>query len=177
MNVMTKSKKKKTALIILIVSLFIVVLSGILFLLVYNSNSSKEARMQKRLEEAWNIEISDDAPEFFKAFDEKSYFKVTDISDDGQGHFTVTADVTSPDIYQAIIDYQNSITYLVSYEEMDSALTQIINDADLKTTEQTVVFIETDGEDVVQFSEDFVDAMYGYAYKYSMEQFTNATVC
>lgn len=174
---MTKSKKKKTALIILIVLFFIVVLLGILFLLFYNSDSSKETRMQKRLEEAWNIEISEDAPEFFKAFDEKSYFKVTDISDDGQGHFTVTADVTSPDVYQAIINYQNSITNLVSNEEMDSVLTQIINDADLKTTTQTVIFIETDGESVVQFSEDFIDAMYGYAYKYSMEQFKNATVC
>lgn len=79
-------------------------------------------------------------------------------------------ELTSPNIYQAIIDYQKSVKSTVSEDEMDKKLTQIINPAELKTTSQTAIYVETDGQTDIKFSVEFIDAMYEYTYTYAVKQ-------
>ena len=106
-------------------------------------------------------------PEFFKTFIEKSYFEVTDVKDDGSGHYTITASVSSPDIKDALIDYQKNFDVNETKEDIDKKITEIINNAEMKTTEQTATVIITDDTKEITFSDDFIDAMYGYAYNYA----------
>lgn len=170
-------QKKKTVSIILISLLAIVIIGvviGIGLAAYFNSSSVKNSQMQKVLEEAWYIETTEadeDIPNFYTAIEEKSSFEVTKVVEDVSGHYTITANVTSPNIYEALVDYQNSMTSVESDEEMDKLLTNIINSADLETSSQTVTYVETEDDASVQFSDEFVDAMYGYAYTYAMQQF------
>lgn len=171
-------KNNKTIIITVItVVLLLVTVSTCVYIIIKNNNSSKET-MQIEIEKAWSASISSSAetPKFLTALDNKSNFEVMNVKYDGSKHYTVKVSVTSPDILTEINEYQKSLANGISTKQFDDEITNIINSAELKTTEQTVTVIFVNGEPEVSFSEGFIDAMYGYAYKNTLEQINDLLV-
>ncbi|MDO4364493.1 MAG: hypothetical protein Q4C99_08195 [Clostridia bacterium] len=167
-----KTKKntdaKKIIIIVLVTVLVVAGFAASVYFYISNTQNSIK-KMQESLQTTWNeaYDNSEEIPEFFKAFNEKSNFEVTNVKDDGSGHYTVTASVTSPDIKDALIDYQKNFDVNQTKDDIDKKITEIINNAEMKTTEQTATVIITDEQTEITFGEDFIDAMYGYAYNYA----------
>lgn len=168
-----EKKNTDTKKIIIIVLVAVLIIAGfaasVYFYISNTQNSIKKMQLslQTTWNEAYNYNDNEEIPEFFKAFNEKSYFEVTDVKDDGSGHYTVTASVSSPDIKNALIDYQKNFDVNETKEDIDKKITEIINNAEMKTTEQTATVIITDDAKEITFSDNFIDAMYGYAYNYA----------
>lgn len=162
---MIKSKKNFAIIIICAVLIVMAIIAGVIFFL--NSRVSNET-LQETITNAWTRETEEEIPGFLTDIESKASFTVVDFVDNGKGHYSVEVEATSPDIYQEIIDYQRSITEIIGTEEIDKQLSRIIEEAELKTTQHTLTVIYSDGEPEVKFTEEFVDAMYGYAYIYSI---------
>lgn len=160
--------KKKIIIIVLVAALIVAGFAASVYFYISNTQNSIK-KMQESLQTTWNEAYNDneEIPEFFKAFIEKSYFEVTDVKDDGSGHYTITASVSSPDIKDALINYQKNFDVNETKEDIDKKITEIIKNAEMKTTEQTATVIITDDTKEITFSDDFIDAMYGYAYNYA----------
>ncbi len=132
-----------------------------------------KANFPKIILEEWESSINEDQPEFLDLLDERSSFKCIRLDSVADGYYVVTAKVSSPDINESLKEYQNQVySQEINEEEMNKKLCELINSAELKTTEQTVdVIVDEDGNVRVQFNDDFVNAMFGYAYTDSMKVF------
>ena len=164
-------KKSKTKMIIIIVLVAVLIVAAVAIGIYSYISSTEKAneKMQESLQTTWNeaYDDSEEIPEFFKAFNEKSQFEVTAVKDDGSEHYTVTALVSSPDIKDALVNYQKSFDVNETRYDIDKKITEMINNAEVKTTEQTATVVITNDQTEITFSDDFIDAMYGYAYNYA----------
>lgn len=137
------------------------------------SNKSTQKDFSTEIQEKWNLSASENQPEFLNLLDEKSSFECVETESLEDGYYVVKANVCSPDISESIKIYQKE-TYgkKISEEEMNAKLCELINSADIKTTEQTIDIIVDEDENVrVQFNDEFINAMFGYAYIDSMQTY------
>lgn len=127
--------------------------------------------IQGIIEEAWNVESSkSEKPEFYKKLEEKSSFNVKKIEDDGDDHYTVTVEASSPYIIDKLKEYENSIDRKISDDEIDKKLLELVNSSEIKSTDIKLTVVKADGKRFVEFNDEFIDAMFGYAYSYSMSR-------
>lgn len=124
-----------------------------------------------QIHEKWNSSIADNQPEFLNLLDEKSSFKCISTEEIGDGYYVVNVSVSSPDISKSLKEYQEKVSgKKFSTDEMNKKLCELIDSAEMKTTNQKVDVIVDEEENVrVQFNDDFVNAMFGYAYIESMQ--------
>lgn len=142
------------------------------------SNNKNQRDFSAEIQENWNLSLSENQPEFLNLLDEKSSFECVSTESPVDGYYVVTADVTSPDISESIKEYQQEVYgRKISEEEMNIKICELINSAELKTTQQTIDIIVDEDENVrVQFNDDFVNAMFGYAYIDSMQTYMDEQI-
>ena len=159
-------KNKRNAFgIIFLIALLLLALCGC-----HNSDENYDAAQMdfsQNIQDEWNSSKDKNQPEFLNLLDEKSSFNC--ISTD----YVVNVQVTSPDISNDLKEYKKQITgKKVDTKQMNKKLCELINNAQSKTTNQTVDIIVDDDNNVrVQFNDDFVNAMFGYAYIEGMQAF------
>ena len=141
-------KNKRNAFgIIFLIALLLLALCGC-----HNSDENYDAAQMdfsQNIQDEWNSSKDKNQPEFLNLLDEKSSFNCISTDYVSDGYYVVNVQVTSPDISN-----------------------ELINNAQSKTTNQTVDIIVDDDNNVrVQFNDDFVNAMFGYAYIEGMQAF------
>ncbi len=169
-------RRKKKVLIIAVVAGTVLLIAAAVLLGTSIFRTSRRSEMHSLISQAWNqaaLQEQEENPAFLQAFDERATFAVEDVKNEGDGYTVVTVTVTSPDISGAFESAQDALGGRTpTTDEMDEILTELVRDADLKTTQQTVSVIEDSaGGRHVWFNEAFADAMYGYAYSDAMETF------
>lgn len=141
------------------------------------STSNKEnsiEKIQNVINEKWQESIPAESAQFIKEFNERSKFQVVDLTEINEC-LEATVWVASPDISISLQEYQNSGVDDLSDEEIDAGICDLINLAEINRTEQTVyVYIDVDGEYHVRFTEEFINAMFGYAFSDSVESLYTA---
>lgn len=148
---------KKTSIIILSVILMI--------LLSACSSNTLETDIYNAISDNWSIYNDVDENSYINNLNERASFKIENIEKQDDV-YAVTLNVTAPDISAEVEEYQNNIKAIPSDKEMNEKLKNIISNAELKTTQQTVTVFETDdGTYDVEFSSEFADAMCGYSYQ------------
>lgn len=173
----SSERKKKNIIIIaasVIVSVIIIAAAVILIILLGDDQSGtdvySDSDMQSVIQQEWDNSLGEDAPAFMQTLNEYTSFSVDSCTDDGEGHYTAYVTVNGPDINQALKDYQASVTGEISEEEMDNEISRIISEAGYNYSEHTIYIIQdTDGNYHVQFPQDFVNAMSGYAFTESFD--------
>ncbi len=175
-NQVPTEKKKKIIIVAaaLIVSIIVIATAVILIILLGDNQSGTDVYadgdMQNVIQQEWDNSLADDAPAFMHSLNECTSFTVDSCTDDGEGHYTAYVTVNGPDINQALKDYQASVTGEVSEEEMDNEISRIISEAAYTYSEHTIYIIQdTDGNYHVQFPQDFINAMSGYAFTDSFD--------
>ncbi len=166
------TRKRKTANII-IISFILIMIVVLTVLLVSMFRSSKKedkiVEIQNVINEQWQGSIPVESTQFIKEFNERSKFQVADLTETNDC-LEATVWVASPDISISLQEYQNSGVDDLSDEEIDAGICDLINLAEINRTEQTVyVYIDVDGEYHVRFTEEFINAMFGYAFSDSVE--------
>lgn len=167
--------KKTKVLKIVLFSLVAVLLIITVVLVAVALNEKKKDTdipyMQDFIESSWSVESDkDEKPEFYNVLEEKSSFNVKKIQDDGDDHYTVTVEVSSPYILDKLKEYESSVDGEISEDEIDKKLLELVNSSEIKSTEINLTVVKADGERFVEFNDEFVDAMFGYAYSYSMDR-------
>ena len=130
---------------------------------------SNNQDIYKLIKSQWTTSGTYNDDNFMKTFDDYSSFKIIDVQKEKDCSI-VTCEVSSPNILDKLKEYQKSITEIPSDSEINEKIKEFIATSEIKTTKQTVNIFLTDNGNVVQFSEGFIDAMYGYSYTYSREQ-------
>lgn len=153
-------------------SLFALFLCVCLFAVCFSGCSLfvTKGKMQSEIEAAWNSNTDYPANSFLVSLEELSQFVVTDVQETEEDCYTVSLEVTSPDVLDDLITYQSSIEQRPSDDAMNDKINELISNAQLKTTQQTLTVYKTDGGFTVVFNEAFIDAMCGYSYSYCMEE-------
>lgn len=174
---MKAKKKNNKGLIAAIVLIGIFAVAEIVLLVLLHggkNNSADYEEMNTIVHTVWNEAVPEESPQFLKELNRLSSFEVVGVEDLGEGYYTVTASVQSPDILEDLNNYEDSLSGQVTQEEMDAQLCTIIKNARSKETEQVITVIcDTDGKYHVEFSEEFIDAMFGYAFSDSFEALLN----
>ena len=157
-------KNKRNAFgIIFLIALLLLALCGC-----HNSDENYDAAQMdfsQNIQDEWNSSKDKNQPEFLNLLDEKSSFNCISTDYVSDGYYVVNVQVTSPDISNDLKEYKKQITG----KKVD---TKQMNNAQSKTTNQTVDIIVDDDNNVrVQFNDDFVNAMFGYAYIEGMQAF------
>ena len=162
-------KNKRNAFgIIFLIALLLLALCGC-----HNSDENYDAAQMdfsQNIQDEWNSSKDKNQPEFLNLLDEKSSFNCISTDYVSDGYYV---QVTSPDISNDLKEYKKQITgKKVDTKQMNKKLCELINNAQSKTTNQTVDIIVDDDNNVrVQFNDDFVNAMFGYAYIEGMQAF------
>lgn len=142
----------------------------VMILLSACSSNNLQEDIYNAIYDNWNAFNDVDENSYINNLRERTSFEIESIEKQDD-FYTVMLNVTSPDISNGAEKYQNGITYIPSDDEMNENLKNIIESAELKTTEQTVtVFVTDDGTYDVEFSGGFADAMCGYSYQYYVNQ-------
>lgn len=153
---------------IIIISLIVV---GVFSSCSLTSNTQK---ITEAIIEEWNNSSNFEETSFMHSLEERSEFTIDDIQEgEEEGYYEVTCSVTSPDILDSLKQYQNNSMKVETNESMNSKIIELVNNGQLKTTNQTVTVFETEDGYYVEFSEGFVDAMYGYSYSYCRNEMNN----
>lgn len=126
---------------------------------------------QQLITTEWEKSITEDQPEFLNKLEERNSFTLVDYKNEGDGYYTVELEVSAPDINDQLIEYQESITDQdVSEDEMNEKICEIIDISNDKTSTVTISIIcDEDGVFHVNFTDEFVDAMTGYAFTNALE--------
>lgn len=165
-------KNKRNAFgIIFLIALLLLALCGC-----HNSDENYDAAQMdfsQNIQDEWNSSKDKNQPEFLNLLDEKSSFNCISTDYVSDGYYVVNVQVTSSDISNDLKEYKKQITgKKVDTKQMNKKLCELINNAQSKTTNQTVDIIVDDDNNVrVQFNDDFVNAMFGYAYIEGMQAF------
>ena len=162
--------KSKKALLTTLVCVVALALIAVVFLVgkstgLFNFEDHSET-FQQLITTEWEKSISEDQPEFLTKLEERNSFILKDYKSEGDGYYTVELEVTSPDINEQLTEYQNSVAEQnVSENEINEKICEIIDSAEDKTTTVTLSIIcDDDGAYHVTFTDEFVDAMTGYAF-------------
>lgn len=158
------SKKKLAGSIISIMVIAVLIVGSYFFILPNRRNDC--LYYQSIIQEEWNKSLSEDAPDFIKKLDSLSSFCVSKVKKIDSGFHVVTLLVTSPNISESLEKYQKEVEgKTLSTDKMNSEIVSLIEKAQPKTTKQSIYVIEDEaGNCYVRFSEEFLDAMSGYAY-------------
>lgn len=161
-----KKKKKKTGMILIDVVLIAAACAGIFFLISAKRQKKDYSEFQSVIQTEWEKSLSKDAPDFLKKLNSSSSFSVKSVYESDSGFYTVTLSVTSPDINESLVRFQEEAAeQSLSADEINASISSLIEKAQPKTTEQPVYVIEAENKNYyVRFSEEFIDAMSGYAY-------------
>ena len=169
-----ENKSVRVLLSILVCVLCVAVIAVVLF--VGNSMGlfkfeDHSATFQQLITTEWEKSITEDQPEFLTKLEERNSFTVVDYKNEGDGYYTVEIEVTSPDINDKLIEYQESVNNIsVSQDEIEQKICEIIDSSDDKTSTVTLSIIcDEDGAFHVTFTDEFVDAMFGYAFSNAIE--------
>ena len=169
--------KKQTLILIIVLSIIILTGSTILFCCFHNkTTSSNYCQWQTVIQSEWDAAKPVDAPSFLKTINNLSEFRVISVEETETNYFTIKVSVSSPDISCSLVEYQNCLSKeeVVTKDIIDKEITNIIKNAKLKTTEQIIYALkDTNGNYHIQFTEDFLDAMFGYAYNNALAVLTN----
>lgn len=152
------------------ISLGVLLLLLLAFCLFGCGKSVSVETMQTEIEKAWNSNEEYDVNSFVKSLEDSASFTVTGFEETEKDCYTVTVNVTSADALEGIKQYQSSIEQMPTDEEMNNKIIEIIRNAEPKTTQQTLLVLETENGFSVIFSEGFIDAMCGYSYSYCMNE-------
>lgn len=165
--------KKKNLILCLIIVLAIITVLFFVF-----NNDKNQNDFSNEIQNEWVSSIADNQPDFLNVLDDKSSFECISTESVGDGYYVVTANVSSPDISESINTYQKEVYGKeISEEEINKNLCELINSADLKTTEQKIdIIVDEDGNVRVQFNDDFINAMFGYAYIDSIETYMDEQI-
>ena len=157
--------KRNTFGIIFLIALVLLAFCGC-----HNSDENYDA---DQMDFSQNIQDEWNSSEFLNLLDEKSSFNCISTDYVSDGYYVVNVQVTSPDISNDLKEYKKQISgKKVDTKQMNKKLCELINNAQSKTTNQTVDIIVDDDNNVrVQFNDDFVNAMFGYAYIEGMQAF------
>lgn len=160
-----KVKKPVNKKVIISVAVIMsIVLVTVISIAILNSIEKKE--IYNSISYEWEASIPKEQPKFLSALDETSSFECIDIVEEPKDYFIVTATISSPNILAALDEYQQQMYYKeLGEEEINEALCNIIYSAPIKTSEHNIYVVkDRQGKYHVNFSESFVDAMFGYAY-------------
>lgn len=167
-----RNRKKYILLGVGFLILTVAITATILVVLSYVRNPD-EMHMQEEIYKVWTDANNFDANSFLAAFETEASFIVTEVEEIDNDCYTITCDVTSPDLLELLIQYNEGLTQSLTDHEINSALIEMISSAELKTTQQTVTAFKTDDGYIIEFTDGFIDAMYGYSYNYCCEQLEN----
>ena len=170
------SKKKKVIIIIsVIVAVLAVVAIAVAVIFFMQKEESIEA-FQSAVENSWASQTeAEGKPEFMKLLESKSTFSVANFAENDEEHYTLEITVSSPDILPAMQNLNKMMKKELSQKEIDTLLTKAVKDARPKTSTVNLNVTKTQNNYRVEFSEEFIDAMYGYAYSYANSQLNEAT--
>lgn len=167
---MSNIKKRKKSIVVTLVLLILIVVTSIsIFILVSNNKISNE-KMQQEINNAWVEASNYEINSFMQKFDEKSSFEVIDINEKEENCYVVNCEIASPDILNSLITYQNSLTSVPTEKEMNIEIEKIISESSIKKTQQTVTVYKTEEGYSIEFTKEFINAMYGYSYDYCKSQ-------
>ena len=152
-----------------VVKILCSIMIAFVVLLAFTSCNNQEKIMQA-VQNEWESAGTFDEGSFMQTFSECAEFVFVDMQKSSDDCYTLSYEVTSPDILDALKDYQNNITEIPDDEQMNAKITEIIQKSTPKTTTQTVTVYITDNGYQVVFSQGFIDAMYGYSYTYCMDE-------
>ena len=139
------TKKKQDTMLIagVVIAAAVILIAVLVVALVFaTSNSSSSSsfgsvnnvKIQKVIQKEWDESTQDDdVPGFVKKINELSDFKVISVEKGDNDFYKVTLSVSSPYINDDLMKYQDeNKDNEKSEEEMDSAITNIILNANLK---------------------------------------------
>lgn len=173
----TEAQKKQKIVVIVIASVLTMalVIGGIVGITM-KVRSDRLKKFETQITAQWQAAVTDKQPDFLDALDKQASLICTGAEKQQSGYYTVTVQVTSPDISGDLKKYQAQKTKKsVSDSDMDQAICKMIENATPKTTTQTVdVIVDDAGEYHVQFNDAFANAMLGYAYTDAMQALTEA---
>lgn len=148
----------------LIVTILMIVIIGITISGCFNRNGmpSKE-EFQAAIDGTWSESIGSDDPDFLKAIDEISSYKIVSIE---EGEFyTINVKVTGIDLGVELDGMDQSLV-IEGEEAMNAYLLELIGRCSQVETETVVYATLTDDGIQITFSDTFVDAMSGKIYSY-----------
>ena len=171
-----RQKKQKVVVIVIAGVLATALLIGGIVGITMKARSDRLKKFETQITTQWQAAVTDKQPDFLDALDKQASLTCTGAEKQQNGYYTVTVQVTSPDISGDLKKYQAQKTKKsVSDSDMDQAICKMIETATPKTTTQTLdVIVDDAGEYHVQFNDAFANAMLGYAYTDAMQALTEA---
>lgn len=152
-----------------IIKILCSIMTMLVVLFAFTSCNNQE-KMKQVVQSEWESAGTFDENSFMQVFSEYAVFVFLDMQKSAADCYTLSYEVTSPNILDALKNYQNNITEIPDDAQMNAKISEIIQNATPKTTTQTVTVYTTDDGYQVVFSQGFIDAMYGYCYTYCMEE-------
>lgn len=147
---------------------------GIIMVSLIGCSNNQIETMNSILSEEWNSTNTEyDDISFMKAFDEHARFEVINVDETEKNCFVVTCNVSAPDISEKLKGHIDNLIGVQSETDINKTIVEFINNSELRTTEQTVTVYRTEDGYSVVFSEEFIDAMYGYSYSYCRNEISN----
>lgn len=157
-----------------IVKICLLLFLGIIMVSLIGCSNNQIETMNSIISEEWNSTNAEyDNISFMKVFDEHVHFEVINVDETEKNCFVVTCNVTAPDISEKLKDHINNLIDVQSETNINNTIIEFINNSELRTTEQTVTVYQTEDGYSVVFSEEFIDAMYGYSYSYCRNEISN----
>lgn len=108
-------------------------------------------------------------PEYLLEMDRRTTVEVSEFEEIEDGCVIAQVTVTAPDLYSVIIDLEDE--QFSSTDEMDEALTEGVEEADLIETELEIEFYMEDEVWTPVLTEEFADACYGGLLTYRQEYY------
>lgn len=170
------AEQQKIVVIVIAGVLAAALLIGGIVGIAMKARSDRLKKFETQITTQWQAAVTDKQPDFLDALDKQASLTCTGAEKQQNGYYTVTVQVTSPDISGDLKKYQAQKTKKSpSDSDMDQAICKMIETATPKTTTQTVdVIVDDAGEYHVQFNDAFANAMLGYAYTDAMQALTEA---
>lgn len=151
----------------------LIILSGMFMIITGCSFESKTELMQREIISDWTNSGTYEETSFMKCFDSASSFEVIAVEKEGKDCYVVKCNVTSPDLLEALKKSKTKIPFGAGEDELNEIIIKLVENSKPKTTSQNVSVFKTDDGYHVEYTEGFVDAMYGYSYLYCREQMDN----
>jgi len=108
-------------------------------------------------------------PDYLLEMDQRTTVEVTDFEEVEDGYAIAQVTITAPDLYSVVKDLEDD--RFSSEEEVDEALTEGVENADLLETELEIEFRLEDGVWTPVLTEEFADACYGGLMTYRQEYY------
>ena len=168
------NKKSKIIVLISVLLAVAVIAAAVVIIFVVKGSNAAEI-IPEEIENAWVASAEYEENSFMNMLDERSSFTIDDIQEEEDDVYKVTCTVSAPDIKDALDEYAKSVSGIPDDKEINESISQMLETAPIKETSQSVTVFKTDDGFSVEFSDDFVDAMCGYSYKFCKAQMNELT--